>query len=189
MEPTRDAEKLLRRCQQGDEQALIELVRQYQDRLFRLAFRVVDDEALAEEAAVDAFQRIWSKSTQWRGESGAEAWMYRITVRCVLDLRKSRRRWWSRQARFSTLTINDATPSTVEVVSEREQSEIRASRLRDALNEMSESDRVLIHLYYFEKKDLAEIATIINVPRERLKMRLSRARQRISEIWNDGQHE
>ena len=46
---------LLRRCQRGDEQALAELVRRYQGRIYGVALRVFGDPALAEEAAVDAF--------------------------------------------------------------------------------------------------------------------------------------
>ncbi|MHB8971662.1 MAG: RNA polymerase sigma factor [Pirellulaceae bacterium] len=45
-----ESDKLLRRCQQRDEMALRELAHCYQDRIFRLAYRVVGDATLAEEA-------------------------------------------------------------------------------------------------------------------------------------------
>ena len=73
--------------------ALTELVRRLEDRVYRLAYRVVGDAALAEEATVAAFYKVWTKAGQWRGDANADTWIYRVAVRTVLDLRRGRRRW------------------------------------------------------------------------------------------------
>ncbi len=54
-----------------------------------------------------------------------------------------------------------------------------------ALAELSDSDRALIHLYYFEQRGLAEIAQIMETPRETLKTRLARARGRLRKLLED----
>ena len=68
---TEEADQLLRRCQQGDESALDELVRLFQERVYQLAHRALGDAALAQEATADAFLKVWNKAGQWRGQAGA----------------------------------------------------------------------------------------------------------------------
>lgn len=174
-----EAEDLLRRCQRGDDEALSELVRRYHQRIFRLAHRVVSDEALAEEAAAATLVKIWSKVRQWRGQSSAEAWIDRITIRTVLDVRRSQWRWWRRRTGLSPATKVDPRPGPMEAVLESEARQIDAQRVQRAVSALGEEDRVLVHLYYFEEKHLADIAAALGVSRETVKTRLARARHRL----------
>ncbi|MGE3808683.1 MAG: RNA polymerase sigma factor [Gemmataceae bacterium] len=162
---------LLRRCQRGDEAALGELIRLYQDRIFRLACRMLIDTALAEDAAAQVFVKLWSRASQWQEKSSAATWIYRLAVRTILDVQRGQQRWWRRIVGLSSV-------SEVAASKERE-SDDRVSR---ALLELNENDRALVHLYYFEERGLADIEAILNVPRETLKMRLARARQRLKAI-------
>jgi RNA polymerase sigma-70 factor (ECF subfamily) len=173
-----DSDELLRRCQRGDETALAQLVRRYEDRIFRLAYRVTGDAALAEEATADALAKVWTKSGQWRGDAQAGTWIYRLAVRTVLDGQRRRRRWW----RFGTSPPEDTLdprPGPPEQAAEQERREQLSRLLGDALRQLAEGDRVLVHLYYFEQRGLPEIEALMGVARETLKMRLARARQRL----------
>jgi RNA polymerase sigma-70 factor (ECF subfamily) len=170
---------LLAGCQRGDERALATLIERYQERIYRLALRVCGDAALAEEAAVDSFYKIWSKSRQWRGQTGAETWMYRVTVRTVLDLRRGRRRWWQRLRATSLWDDADPAPGPAEELVERENRQFSSERLGQALETLKPDDRMLIHLYYDEEQSLAQMSEILEVPAENLKMRLARARKRL----------
>jgi RNA polymerase sigma-70 factor (ECF subfamily) len=174
-----EADQLLRRCQQGDESALAELVRLYQDRLFQLAYRALGDAALAQEAAADALIKVWSKAGQWRGDAAANTWIYQVAVRTVLDARRSRRRWWERWSGPPSEAVTDDRPEPPEQLARGEQERKQGQRLHAALRQLSEEDRVLLHLYYFEDRGLAEIAAILGVGRATLKTRLARARQRL----------
>jgi RNA polymerase sigma-70 factor (ECF subfamily) len=174
-----EADQLLRRCQQGDESALVELVRLYQDRLFKLAYRTLGDPALAQEAAADALLKVWSKAGQWRGEAGANTWIYQVAVRTVLDARRSRQRWWQRWSGQLPDAVADNRPEPAEQLARGEHERDQERRLHEALAQLSEEDRVLLHLYYFEDRGLAEIETILGVGKATLKTRLARARQRL----------
>ena len=174
-----EADQLLRRCQQGDESALSELVRLYQDRLFQLAYRALGDAPLAQEAAADALHKVWSKAGQWRGDASANTWIYQVAVRTILDARRSRRRWWDRWSGPVPEATADNRPEPVEQLVHGEQKRDEERRLHEALRQLSEEDRVLLHLYYFEGRGLAEIESILGVGRATLKTRLSRARQRL----------
>ncbi|OAI46635.1 hypothetical protein AYO44_10995 [Planctomycetaceae bacterium SCGC AG-212-F19] len=180
------SDDLLRRCQRGDQAALAELVRSYQDRIFRLASRVVSDAGLAEEATAQAFVKIWTHAGQWRGQASAGTWIYRIAVRAVLDVQRGQRRWWRRWSgsspsgrSCSRLAVVDPRPTPAEQFQQRDERDRDGARIQEALRQLPEADRALVHLFYFEDRGLAEIESILGVPRANLKMRLARARQRL----------
>jgi RNA polymerase sigma-70 factor (ECF subfamily) len=172
-------EDLLKRCQAGDAEALTQLVRRYEDRVFRLACRVTGDAALAEEAAVEAFARIWAKARQWRGQSRAGTWIYQVVLRTALDTQRGQRRWWQRWGRSIRPDVPDVRPGPEETSIATTDQERRSRLLAEALRQLPEADRVVVHLYYFERLGLAEIADVMGVSRDALKMRLARARDRL----------
>ena len=182
MESSSEAESLLRRCQQGDETALTELMRLYQERVFRFTLRVSRDTSLAEEATVDCFYRVWTRCRQRRDGANLEAWIFRIALRAVLNLARQRRRWWKRLVARSRTTEIDLQPGPLETLIETEQQQRLASQVELAIETLKEEDRALVHLYYFEGRALSEIADILETSRDTLKMRLLRARQRLAKL-------
>jgi RNA polymerase sigma-70 factor (ECF subfamily) len=174
---------LLRRCQQGDRAALAELVRRYQDRLFRVAYRVLRDAARAEDAVADALAAVWVKCGSWRGESSAGTWVYSVAYRVIIDHARTRRRWW----RFFRHEAEEPqAPDPTAKVDERDRVRHLAQRLDAALATLSHEDRALVHLHYYEGQSLADIAAITGATRDALKMRLSRARAKLRDVLGDG---
>jgi RNA polymerase sigma factor (sigma-70 family) len=181
-------DELLRRCRQGEETALDRLVCRYQQRVFHLAWRVLGDAALAEEATAQTLVKIWSRCGQWRGQSAAGTWIYRIAVRTALDVQRSENRWWRRGSRPVPAELHDGSLGPEEEASRREQLHEREQRVRAALRQLPETDRVLVHLYYFEEQTLGEIETVLQVPKANLKMRLARARQKLRSLLGGTDH-
>ena len=176
--PSNDGQ-LLRRCRSGDESALAELIQRYEQRIYRVAYRVSGDRALAEEATVDCFYKIWCKARQWRGQTTPDAWIYRIAVRTTLDLARGQQRWWKRKRLASSSGEQDPAPQPTEILIAEEQRRYVGRELDRAIDELKDEDRLLVQLYYFEQRSLAEIATILETTRDALKMRLARARKRM----------
>ncbi len=187
MEPGDD--ELLRRCQEGDERALAALVRANQTRIFQLADRVLGNAVLAEEATAQAFFKVWVRCGQWRRHASAGTWIYRVAMNAILDVRRSQTRWWRRWSTHPMGTPCDPRPGPADAVGDVEESARRTQRVRDALLCLSESDRALLHLYYFEGRKLAEIEAILEVPQTSLKMRLARARERLRRVWENHENE
>lgn len=177
-----DDDRLLRACQQGDETALEELVRTYQTRLFQLAYRVLGDASLAEESTAHALFKVWTRCRQWRGHSAAGTWIYRVAIHSILDVRRSHERWWRRWSSSVVPDPADPAPGPAEMAGDCDESNRRARQVHDGLQQLPESDRVLLHLYYFESRSLSEIETILDVPQANLKMRLARGRDRLRRL-------
>lgn len=177
-----DDDDLLRRCQQGDDAALSQLIQRFEGRIFRLAFRVLQDAARAEDATADALATVWSKSGSWRGEAGAATWIQQVAWRVVLDHHRRRKRWW-RFWEGIEIDEQSADGNPAQLAATAEERFNREQQLSAALAQLSAEERALVHLHYSEEQSLAEIAAVMQVSRDVLKMRLSRARQKLRAIW------
>ncbi len=183
-----DADEILRRCRDGRDAECAAMVRCFQPRVYRLALRVTGDPARAEEAAAAALVKIWTGAKGWRGESSARAWVDRVAVRAVLDAVRGERRWWRRWSNSSAADTADPRAGAAESTEREEELERTAARIRKAVAELEPADRALVHLYYFEDRGLAELEAIFSVGRDALKMRLSRARQKLKGILGTDDH-
>ena len=182
MESSGDVDRLLQRCRQGDQAALGDLMRLFQERVFQFTARVSGDESLAEEATVECFYRIWTKCRQLRHATSAEAWIFRIAHRSVLDLVRKRQRWWMRLLKASQTTEDDLQEGPLEALIKTEQRELLTDTLRSAINTLKEEDRLLVHLYYVEGQTLAQIAGVLKTSTDALKMRLLRVRKTLGTL-------
>lgn len=181
-----DDDELLRQCQRRDNSAMELLVQRFQDRIFRLACRVLADAARAEDATADALAVVWDRCRSWRGEARAATWIHQVAWRVVLDHQRARRRWW----RFWELnqaaeTCAYSLPDPPASADAREQRELTQQRVSLALGQLSADERALVHWHYFEDLSLAEIAEIMGATRDALKMRLSRTREKLRRLLGE----
>lgn len=82
----------LARAAAGDEQAFRDLVERYQGMVYTVAHNILGDHADAEDAAQEAFLRLYRKLRQFRGESSFGTWLYRLTATTAVDYRRRERR-------------------------------------------------------------------------------------------------
>ena len=89
-EPT-DVE-LVELARAGDTAAFSILVARHQRQLYRLALRMMGNEADAEEVLQEALLNAFGKLGEFRGESAFNSWIYRIAANCALMRLRRRRR-------------------------------------------------------------------------------------------------
>lgn len=178
-----DDNRLLQNFQRGDEAAYSTLVGRFQERIFRLAWQMTGDATLAEEATAQVLVKLWTRAGQWSGEAGARTWIFRMAVRTTLDVQRSQHRWWRRWASGSMAAI-DVQADPAFMAQNAEQHQLETDRLQAALDRLAPSDRALVHLYYYEDRNLGEIEGILGVGRDALKARLARARKRLRRVWD-----
>jgi RNA polymerase sigma-70 factor (ECF subfamily) len=84
--------ELVVRSQKGDGAAFATLVTRHQRQLYRLALRMTQSEADAQEVLQEAFLHAWQKLPLFRGEAQFSSWLYRIAANSALmRLRRKRR--------------------------------------------------------------------------------------------------
>jgi RNA polymerase sigma-70 factor (ECF subfamily) len=79
---------LVEKAQKGDQNALNELIRKYQDRTYVYAYRLTRNQDDACDVVADAFLRVNNAIKNFKGNSAFSTWLYRIVTNCYLDRRK-----------------------------------------------------------------------------------------------------
>ena len=89
---TREEESaVIARVLAGDAEAFEPLVREHQTAVYRLALRLLGNEADAEDAAQDALVKAYTSLGSFRGESRFSVWLYRLTNNVCVDYLRRRK--------------------------------------------------------------------------------------------------
>ena len=89
---TKDEESaLIERVLAGDANAFEPLVLEHQTNVYRLALRLMGNEADAADAAQDAFVKAYTSLSSFRGDSRFSVWLYRLTNNVCIDALRRRR--------------------------------------------------------------------------------------------------
>jgi RNA polymerase sigma-70 factor (ECF subfamily) len=182
-----DDHELVRRARRGDVDRFTSLVRRHQDRVYRLAWRMVGPDA-AEDVAQQAFLKAWLGLDQFTGASSFGTWLYRLAMNCSLDhIRHTRRFQPGPLADAEAWLAADVDVAEV-IVEALEQSE-RRSALAWALERLPSDDRLLLHLRLGEGLRYERIAELLGVKPSTVGTRLFRARARLHGLIVERMHE
>src|SRR5450631_1824585 len=77
-------EALIERARAKDFAAFEELLGRYEDKVFRLAYRILRNETDAKEILQETFVSIWRKLDTFKGDSQFGSWVYRIATNAAL---------------------------------------------------------------------------------------------------------
>ncbi len=174
---------LERRLKAGDERALGELFDLVAPWILGLVLHIVHDEDEAEEVVSDVFVQLWRHIDQHDARRGPLVpWILSIARNRALDALRRRRRWWSKSARLEQAHAVDvgavppAAPHEAAVPGWPVHREVHA-----ALATLSEEQRRVVQLSYFEGLSHREIAQRLHQPLGTVKTRLRTAHQRLTE--------
>ena len=143
------------------------------DKLFRLALRITLNRAEAEDIVQDTLIRVWNKRDEWAEMDSIEAYCMTITRNLAIDCSQKTE---SRNIELTTETQEMPDALTPENEFERDEQLRLVHRL---INELPEKQRTIIQLRDIEGKSYKEIAEVLDVTEEQVKVNLFRARQRI----------
>ena len=149
------------------------------DKLFRLALRITCNSSEAEDIVQDTLIKVWSKRDQWTELDSIEAYSLTVCRNLAID-RAQLKINESAELNEETDTRPDASSPYDDLV--REERLTLVHRLIDAL---PERQRTIVQLRDIEEKSYKEIATILNLSEEQVKVNLFRARQRIKQQYKE----
>ncbi|MEZ6186413.1 MAG: RNA polymerase sigma factor [Planctomycetota bacterium] len=174
--------ELMLRFQAGDEAAFSQLLRRNHTRVLSLAFRYLNDRAAAEDVAQEAFLKVYT--TKERYEPRAPFGAYLLRIASNLCLSKLRRR----KVRAVVGEPEDGAPEPVDptpVAVERLESNELYARVRAAVDELPERQRLAILLNKFEGMDYQGVADQLGLSVAATKSLLHRARMALKERLED----
>jgi len=166
-----DESTLIARVRAGDSAAERTLYDAHVDRVYRLAFRLAGDDALAQDFTQETFIRAFDRLGSFRGEAAFSTWLHTITTTVVLNgLRKVKR------LRQRETDIDDAQAIGVR---KRESEPDLKMRLTKAIDELPEGYRTVFVMHDVEGYTHEEIGAALGVETGTSKAQLSRARAKL----------
>jgi len=177
-----DDRELVRRAQREDKEAFEELIRRHQHRVFAVAGGIVRRREDVEDVAQQVFVKAYFSLKRFDQRAAFSTWLYKITVNECWDmLRKRKVRPLVYEADLSEeqarQVINSAEKGKDEPdISERLEARQRVERLLDGLDER---DRLMLILKEVEGFSIEEIADVLDLNANTVKVRLFRARRRV----------
>ena len=165
-----------------------ELVRANIGWMLGLAKHLLRDESLAEDCVQESFVRAFIGLADFEGRSTVKSWLHRITVNtCITKLRK--------QQRLAEQSIDEYLPefdrndcrlkmpwSNLATVDEVMESEDTRRQVNEFIDKLPDSYRVVLLLRDIEEYDTAEVAVMLDISENNVKVRLHRARAALKKL-------
>ncbi|OGO57964.1 MAG: hypothetical protein A2Z32_01575 [Chloroflexi bacterium RBG_16_69_14] len=150
---------LVREAAGGDQEAFESLVRLSAGRLFAIAYRILRNHDLAEDALQQSLAMIWDELPRLRDPDRFEAWSYRVVVRASVAQARHERRGGP---------IVHLLPNDADTITARGPDEFGRIADRDQLERgfrrLTPDQRAVLVLQHYIGLSLAEIADVLGIP-------------------------
>lgn len=163
----------------SDGPAFVALVERFRDRVWRICFRLLSNEQDANDAAQEVFLRLFLHRKSFEGRSKYSTWVHGIAVRACLTIRRGR----SRRQKREVLGPDDVWEHN-QPGKEGSEAGLKLDLLK-MLDTLDDEDRAILLLKYAEGHEYDELAQIFELSPSALKMRVSRAREKLKQRFPD----
>ena len=175
------ASDVLARAKAGDRQAFTEVVRHYDHRLRALAYRLLGDRAVMDDALQEAYVKAYRALAGFRGDAGLGTWLYQITYRSCIDFQR-------RESRHQADTTEWAPPETAAgPTADPAATATSRTDLQRALAALPVDQRAAVLLVDAEGLDYDAAAAVLGVAPGTIASRLSRARSALRAALAEGE--
>jgi RNA polymerase sigma-70 factor (ECF subfamily) len=169
-------------ARKGDQRAFGALVERHSRSVFRLAFRMTQNEQDAEDLVQETFLKAYKQLHRFDGRSAFGTWLYRIAANCSLDLIRARKN----RKEQSAVSTNPEKPDWLDRVAAPDPSPERLARsgqimslLKQALEQLTDLERTAFVLRHYEGRGISEIAGVLGVETNAAKHSVFRAVQKL----------
>jgi len=172
--------ELVELFQKGNETSFNELVRRYQEKVYWIARRFVNDHDQADDIVQEVFVKVYSALKYFRGKSSVYTWLYRITVNVALNtIRKQRIKDFVRIDEFFEKADDDKEQPDA-IFEKDEQQKL----VEEAIATLPEKQKAVFILRYHEELSYEEISFILKTSVGGLKANYYHAAKKIGEYIN-----
>ena len=153
------------------------LVIPYSSRLYRMAYRLMNNREEAEDIVQEVYVKLWGMRNDLPNYNSIEALCVRITRNLCLDqLRRRKVNQDAMKAEKNKSANYPETPS--EDLEKKEDAEL----VHKLISALPEPQRSLVHLRHLEGKEYDEIAEMVNMNVNAIRVSISRARKQMREM-------
>ncbi|MDE5768013.1 MAG: RNA polymerase sigma factor [Oscillospiraceae bacterium] len=145
-----------------------ELVNRYGDMLYRICLMSLRHHADAEDAVQEVFLKYLTRSPEFTSEQHRKAWLITVALNQCRTMHRQKKR---------------SIPTEPELLKLSEQTSSQDHAILDALLQVPEKFRIVLILHYVEGYKIQEISRMMKKSESAVKMRLSKGRKLLEEIY------
>ncbi len=148
------------------------LVKKYTTKLYSLAFRMLGNQAEAEDVVQESFVKLWEQPEKWQSNKNAEflTWFYRVVINaCVDRLRKKK---------INQIPENFDLQSTINLEADLDL-RLKQADLEKLLKALPQNQRIAVNLCFYEDLSNKEAAEVMNLNLKALQSLLMRAKEKL----------
>jgi len=189
LDPSSDAALMLR-VAEGDESSFNYLAEKYHRPMIHFLFRMVGNQAVAEELAQDVFLRVYRARTSYRAEARFTTWLYRIATNLAVNYARDNRHERSAQTVYLDAT-DEETGTSPDVADDEPSAEERLLRdermaaIRRHVMALPERQRMAVLMHKYQGMDYRQIGEVLKLSESATKSLLFRAYQTLREKLKD----
>jgi RNA polymerase sigma-70 factor (ECF subfamily) len=172
--------KRIKEVLKGDQNAFAEIVELYQDKLYRVCFRMLGNKHEAEDIAQEAFVRAFINIHTFDTKRKFSTWLYRIgTNLCIDRIRKKKPDYYldAEVAGAEGLNMYSQIAASEELPEDQVMKMEMQDRVQYEISRLPDKYRAVIVLKYMEDLPLQEISEILEMPLGTVKTRIHRGRE------------
>jgi RNA polymerase sigma-70 factor (ECF subfamily) len=181
LDPSSDAAIMLR-VAAGDESGFNYLVEKYHRAIIHFLFRMVRNQAIAEELAQEAFLRVYRSRESYRAEAKFTTWLYRIATNLAVNHARDNRHERATQSVYLDAPDEETgrTPDVADTELSVEEQLLRDERMkaiRTHVMALPERQRMAVLMHKYQGMDYREIGEVLKLSESATKSLLFRAYQ------------
>lgn len=165
------------RVLQGQQKAFGLLVEKYQDMVFTIAFRILQQREEAEDVAQQVFVKAFQKLNSFQRTAQFSTWLFRIAYNTAISAQRKH----AGASSIKTIELNEdirlADDGDSYLILENS-----LQQLENAIENLPVHDRGLISLYYLQQQSVDEICEVTGLSASNVKIRLFRIRKKLQEM-------
>lgn len=170
---------LLNLCKENNEKAQLTIYNKYYKAMFNVAFRIVNDYALAEDIMQESFLKAFTKLDSYSGKVTFGAWLKKIVVNNSIDEYKKVSKHQIETLDENTEVIDDSNDNGISY------SELKAESVLKTIQNLKPNYKIILTLFFIEGYDLEEISGILNITNENCRTLISRAKESLRKKLNE----
>ena len=179
-------EDLIKRFQDGDEQAYVELVNRFRDRLMNFVYRFTSDSEQSEDIVQETLIKLYTHKHYYKKIAKFSTWIYTIAANYAkTELRKKKNRKITNLSQMSSDEKDYDLPSVQPDADQLIESEYLEKRIQSAINTLPLHFKTVIVLRDVQELSYDEISNIVEVPLGTVKSRINRARLQLQKELKD----
>ncbi len=168
----------IRRILDGETNLFSFFLERYSRPIYSLIIQLVPNHEDAEELTQDTFVKAFRKLDAFKNDCSFSTWLYRIAYNTAISATRKKR------IVFPVLdenVVGNIPDETIDAFFENDDNEELLQRLEQAIDYLNSEEKALITLYYMEEKSVSDVASILGLSTDNIKVKLFRVRKKLYE--------